>query len=167
MWTKQKKENPDVIEFLKSINMVESLRVRDALQGGRTETIVLSRRVRQELNEIMKYYDIISLYPWVMKYKSYPIGFPEYITENFVYDQYFYFGAMKATLIPPRRLYFPVLPGKVGKKLVFALCTSCAATKTKTCLHTDRERKMTGTWITEEIYKAVDRGNMDKNFESA
>jgi hypothetical protein len=159
MWTKQKKENPEVIQFLKSINMVESLRVRDALQGGRTETICLSRRVNELLNEKIKYYDIISLYPFVMKYKSFPIGFPQYITENFDYTQYFYFGPMKVTVLPPRKLFFPVLPAKVGNKLVFTLCPLCAASKTKVCLHSDKERLMTGAWISEEVYKAVEKGN--------
>jgi hypothetical protein len=140
------------------------LRAREALQGGRTETIALYRRINEQLNEFIKYLDVNSLYPYVMKFKSYPVGFPEYITENFNYALYFYFGIMKATLLPPRKLFFPVLPAKVGKKLVFTLCPVCAAEQTKMCLHTEKERLMTGVWVTGEIYLAVTKGVFERKF---
>jgi hypothetical protein len=158
-WMKLRKENPEIVAYLNSIHFVESLRAREALQGGRTETIALYRHIIEQLQEMIKYLDVNSLYPYVMKYKSYPIGFPDYITENFNYSLYFYFGIMKATLLPPRKLFFPVLPAKVGKKLVFTLCPVCADAQTKLCLHSEKERLMTGVWVTEEIYLAVKKGN--------
>ncbi|PRD25666.1 UNVERIFIED_CONTAM: hypothetical protein NCL1_40240 [Trichonephila clavipes] len=37
---------------------------------------------------------------------------------------------------------------------MFPLCRTCAETlNQKTCSHTEKERSITGTWVTEEIYE--------------
>jgi len=51
----------------------------------------------------------------------------------------------------PRKLRFPVLPARIGGKLLFVLCSACGNTKQERCDHNDNERKFKGTWVTEEV----------------
>ena len=45
------------------------------------------------------------------------------------------------------------------EKLVFTLCKTCAETRNENeCKHTDAERSFIGTWTTDEISKAIDKG---------
>ena len=99
-----------------------------------------------------------SEYPFVNKYKRYPIGHHVQITKNFqLIDQYF--GLIQCQVLPPRSLNLPVLPCRFSKKLTFALCRTCAETQqSTTCRHTDDERMLTGTWCTPEVMHAVSRG---------
>lgn len=55
-WLKLRKDNPEIKEFLKSINYVGSLNVRRALKGGRTNATTVHKRVGQ--HEKIKWYDI-------------------------------------------------------------------------------------------------------------
>jgi hypothetical protein len=41
---------------------------------------------------------------------------------------------------------------------VFALCQKCALENEKTCSHNEKERSLTGTWVSLEIQKAVELG---------
>ena len=60
--------------------------------------------------------------------------------------------------IPPRDLYFPVLPVRLEGKLLFPLCYTCTATTfLGICNHNDNERNMGGT-CSVEINKAVEMG---------
>ena len=44
-------------------------------------------------------------------------------------------------------------------KLLFALCKTCAETKQQeTCNHTDEERSFIGTWVSDELKKALEKG---------
>lgn len=45
-----------------------------------------------------------------------------------------------------------------GGKLTFPLCRSCVETLSNECHHNDEERCITGTWVTEELKKAVEKG---------
>lgn len=101
-----------------------------------------------------------SLYPYVCKYGKFVLQHPRIITENFLdLSAHPYEGVIKAVVLPPRKLLFPVLPARINKKLVFTLCSSCAVTLQQTeCKHTTDERKLIGTWITEELYAAISRG---------
>ena len=66
----------------------------------------------------------------------------------------------------PPKLYHPVLPVRVGEKLMFPLCKKCAEEelqkhwlgRTEVCSHTNDERAMIGTWCTPELHKAVELG---------
>ena len=63
----------------------------------------------------------------------------------------------------PRGLYHPVLPVrlKCGKsdKLLFPLCRTCAITQQQEkCDHTNDERAFTGTWCSNEIALALEKG---------
>lgn len=64
-------------------------------------------------------------------------------------------GLVKCTVLPPRNLYIPLLPAKINNKLVFTLCRVCAETKqTTVCTHTERQRALTGCWVSFELQKA-------------
>ena len=153
-WDRLCKEE-EVKEFIKSNEIKEPLSPRDAFFGGRTEAIKLYHEVKGD--EKIKYYDYTSLYPYVQKYCEYPIGHPEIITENFK-DLSNYFGFVKCKIIPPKKLFFPVLPARINGKLLFALCAICAENKHDNCRHSDDERCLDGTWCTLEINEAIKQG---------
>lgn len=70
-----------------------------------------------------------------------------------------YFGLIKCTVLPPRGLYHPVLPYRHDKKLMFPLCRVCCENlQQESCDHTNDERRLTGTWVTEEVKKAIEKG---------
>jgi len=96
---------------------------RNAYFGGRTE---IFRMVAPELKgEYYYYYDINSLYPFIMRNNSFPISKPMvYLTP----DKNIYMeneGITQARIITPDNLYVPVLPAKIkvktDNKLMFVL----------------------------------------------
>ncbi|CAF1015579.1 unnamed protein product [Brachionus calyciflorus] len=105
----------------------------------------------------MKYKDFTSLYPSVQKYCPYPVGHPNIVTENFG-DVRKYFGSIKCKILPPKKLYFPVLPARINNKLLFTLCQTCAVEQKKKCNHSIEERCIDGTWISLEIQEALNQG---------
>jgi G:T-mismatch repair DNA endonuclease (very short patch repair protein) len=149
------KEDDELKKFLKDFDIKLPLNVRDSFYGGRTEPFMLHYKCKE--NEQIKYYDITSLYPCVQKYEKFPIGHPKIIINNFnsIWD---YFGFAKLSIIPPRKLYVPVLPIKANGKLLFALCQTCANNNIEKCTHTDSERAIRGTYCTEEIKEAIRQG---------
>jgi len=148
--------NDELKEFIKK-NIISKLYPRDALYGGRTEAIRLFHEC--EDGEDIDYYDATSLYPSVQKEGPFPVGHPNLITENFDFSINAYFGLIKCTLLPPRQLYLPVIPARINKKLMFALCCKCATEfSNTTCEHQDQDRIINGTWVTLEVYKAVELG---------
>ena len=105
-----------------------------------------------------RYVDFTSLYPWCNKMTKTVVGRPHIITENF-YDISTYFGLIKCTVLPPRRLFHPVLPYRTQGKLMFPLCKTCADTCNQTpCTHSERERAIQGTWCSVELEKALEKG---------
>lgn len=102
------------------------------------------------------------MYPWVCKYSEFPIGHPTIITENFkpiTATEEPYKGLIKCLVLPPRRLYHPILPIRSGGKLVFPLCKPCANERNQhKCPHADRDRQFWGTWTHVEVYKAAQLG---------
>ena len=101
---------PDVDPELKPIDK------RDAFYGGRTETIQLYNNLP---NLKGKYVDFCSLYPTVNKFCEYPKGHPitlnnisieDYLNKINTKDRYF--GIIKCRILPPKKLYHPVLPYK-------------------------------------------------------
>ena len=78
-------------------------------------------------------------------------------------------------MLPPRKLCHPILSQRIkvvhkekeGKKknstayekLISTLCKACAETRNQNnCEHTDNERSFIGTWTTDEINKALEKG---------
>ncbi len=135
---------------------LEPLNPRESLYGGRTECTRLFYEVKGE--EKIRYYDFTSLYPFTNKYCMYPLSFPEIIICDFK-DVSEYFGLIRCTLQTPRKLLHPLLPTRYHGKLLFGLCRTCMEEQCQTdCPHTDEERKITGTWCTLEVVKAVELG---------
>ena len=129
---------------------------RDALFGGRTNACKLFAKVIKPGDKIL-YYDACSLYPLVMKYCSYPVGHPTVILKDFK-NVSEYYGLIKCKVLPPRDLYHPLLPVRVDKKLMFPLCYTCTQKRIPNCNHDENQRSFIGTWVTEEVTKAVELG---------
>ena len=153
-WTKSS-------EYKNSVKpeIVEPLNPRDAFFGGRTNTFKLWAKSSKKKK--MRYADVCSLYPTVQYYDFYPVGHPEKYIKPKSYDEN-WFGIIKCKILPPKKLYHPVLPVKVkmdkNEKLLFPLCLRCAEKKIRECLHSENERMITGTWSTIEVNKAIEKG---------
>jgi hypothetical protein len=82
-------------------------------------------------------------------------GHPEILTQDLGTDISKYFGVAKIKVLPPRRLFHPVLPFRSPEgKLVFALCRKCVESGNavkQTCSCTDTERMMTGIVTTSKL----------------
>ena len=163
-WEQQKKADPRVAEFVKTLPVIKPMNPRDAFFGGRTNASYLYYKVR--VGEEIRYVDYTSLYPWVNKNGMYPIGHPEFIYEPGTTDLSEYFGVALCTIVPPKHLFHPVLPYRCGGKLTFPLCRTCVEQdiakprheKSLSCDHTKDERALIGTWCTPELEKAVAMG---------
>lgn len=156
-WRKLKQTDPDVMSFMSTYSAPERLKPRDALFGGRTNAYKLYHKAAE--GERISYVDFTSLYPFVQSRKPYPIGHPEIIFKDFQ-DLENYFGLVKATVLPPRKLLHPVLPYRSCGKLMFPLCRTCVDEQCKImpCTHTDEERAISGTWVSLELLKAIEKG---------
>ena len=150
------------------------LNPRDCLYGGRTGNTV--EYYQASPHEKIKYVDVCSLYPWVCKYGKFPINHPlkivvgdakckEIISEAGGLKNID--GLIKCSVLPPQNLYHPVLPCKMNNKLLFVLCRSCGETlnQKSVCNHDEDERKLHGTWITDEVIKAVSLGYRITNIQ--
>ena len=64
------------------------------------------------------------------------------------------------SIVPPERLYHPVLPFRANKKLMFCVSRTCVKTSnTGECCHKiDEERDLTGTWVIDDVRLAVQKG---------
>lgn len=151
-------------EIEKYISSVEYLKVapldpRDAFMGGRTGVCKLYHKVGP--GEKILYYDVTSLYPYINKYGSYPLGTPKILlgkdlNNRTVFDVE---GLLKVDVLPPRQLYHPVLGVKLHNKLMFILCFKCAKDKNPDkCTHSDADRMFHGTYIANELRLAVQKG---------
>ena len=140
--------------------VVEPLNPRESFYGGRTNATKLLYDFKE--NEYGRYVDFCSLYPTVQYYKKYPIGHPVKIHNPKKYCKSWY-GLIKCKVLAPRGLYHAVLPQRIKvdsyEKLIFTLCKTCALTMNQNkCKHTDTQRSLIGTWTTDEVSKAVDKG---------
>ena len=155
-------KNKDFQKFAKNFNqeIVETLNPRDAFYGGRTNATKLLYNFKE--NECGRYVDFCSLYPTVQYYQKYPISHPTKIHNPNKYDKSWY-GIIKCKVLAPRKLYHPVLPQRIKvdsyEKLVFTLCKACAEPMNQNkCDHSDDERSFIGTWTTDEVNKAIEKG---------
>lgn len=149
-------KNPELQQFVSKLDLQERLDPRDSFFGGRTNAVKLHYTAKED--EKIQYYDFTSLYPLTNKYCRYPVGHPTIITNDFQ-DISNYFGLAKIKVLPPRKLYHPVLPYRSKGKLKFPLCRTCAdAENQNACTCSVEERVITGTWCTPEIQMAVKKG---------
>ena len=133
---------------------------REALYGGRCNSVKITDDINESKDKEIKNIDICSLYPFVCKHKSYPVGHPQVITTESIDMNNIrqYEGLVKCKVSPPDNLLHPVLPIHCNNKLLFPLCMKCAKESSNTCNHDQNERAMVGTWITFELFKALDMG---------
>ena len=149
------KADPGLKDFYEAREPYFPLKAREAFFGGRTNAIRLHCEASE--GKPLRYVDFTSLYPWVCKYGVFPLGhptvhYPETMPENVQ-------GLMRCKVLPPARLFHPVLPARINGKLLFPLCGTCAETQAQgTCTHTDEERALIGTWVTLELDKALEMG---------
>ena len=163
-WSRKKQEDAGVRRFVEQLVMVDPLEPRDAFFGGRTGAVALHHHVSP--GEKIYYVDVTSLYPWVNKTCEYPLGNPIIIFNPTVEEFPDYFGLAKVTILPPSKLFHPVLPVRSGGKLTFPLCAACVRDeqgrpllkRSATCRHSKRERMLQGTWCTPEINEALKVG---------
>ena len=163
-WDREVKTNPDLQQFLNTFEIVEPLQPRHAFFGGRTNAVKLHHTV--EPGEQIQYIDVTSLYPWVNKTQEYPVGHPEVLVNPEDQDIHHYFGVALVDILPPYKLYHPVLPFRHKGKLTFPLCRTCMEEempkplleKSHRCSHTPEQRTLRRTWCTPELIKAVEMG---------
>jgi len=161
-WAGEKKNDRALREKVASYDLGEPLKARDALFGGRTNGLKLFQETSPGTN-VIRYFDIKSLYPFVNARRAYPVAHPSILLEGFeplATAHLRYRGLIKCVILPPRHLYIPVLPIRTTqKKLLFALCRICAEEMNQNaCQHVDEERALRGTWPHVEVAKAVEKG---------
>ena len=72
-------------------------------------------------------------------------------------------GIIKCSVLPPRKLYHPVLPYNSNFKLMFPLCSACADTMNQgQCTQSEKERCIIVTWVVDEVREAVEMGYIVK-----
>lgn len=149
------RETKEMKQFLDTFDIVTDLEPRDAFFGGRVNGFKLFRDAQPD--ETIEFIDICSLYPYVMKFRRYPISHPTIIRENFE-DISNYFGLIKCKVLAPPNLYHAVLPIRVKSKLFFPLCKQCVTDNCSECRHSEEERAFWGTFSTIEVEKAIEKG---------
>ena len=161
------KRNAELKEFVDSVDLVTPLKIRDSFFGGRVSPVSLFHDAAED--EMIKYYDVTSLYSYVNVSTDYPTCHPEIITEQSKMDYTLkpYYGLVKLKVAPPRKLFIPVLPVRCNGKLKFPLCSQCARLElADPCNCSDSERAIVGTWTTEEVKVALKHGyNILKIYE--
>ena len=124
-WDDLSKHDPRLIQFLHTLEIVEPLDPRHAFYGGRTGATCLYHKTDEAKGEKVHYIDVTSEYPWVNKYRTYPVGRPQILTSPQIADLSDYYGIAKVDIVPPEELFNPVLPYRSGGKLTFPLCRTC------------------------------------------
>lgn len=174
---KELADDPDMKNFFETCQVLEPMDPRTgkfqqnheiqivflyilAFYGGRTNAVTLYCKAKAD--EIIEYSDVCSLYPYSNKYGEYPVGHPKILTENFekiTMEHRPYNGLIKVKILPPKRLLHPLLPYRANHKLTFPLCRTCVETQQcSKCLHNEDERALVGTWVSLEVYKALELG---------
>jgi len=135
------------------------LRTRDALYGGRTEAKCLYRKARG--NETIQYVDVMSLYPYIFKYFKFPIGHTVIHVGDACRDIEACLsmeGLFRCSIVPPDKLYHPVILYRYNNKLMFCQCRKCVPISSEECTHTeDEDRALTGTRVMDEVRLAVQK----------
>jgi very-short-patch-repair endonuclease len=161
----EKKQNKELkLFFLEHIRNLKNSKIRPPLDpresfyGGRTCTAKLFHQIDENVNEKIYYYDVTSLYPYVVKRMKFPVGHPERIVKNFGSDINRYEGFVFCKVLPPSDILFPVLPTRIKNKLMFTLCYKCAIYTTHSkCNHNENDRALIGTFTTMELKKAIEK----------
>lgn len=185
---KELKVNAQMKEFFEQQCWDSSpLDPRDGFFGGRVHPTRMYSK--PEPGEEIKHFDVVSLYPYVLR-KEYPVGeAPSIITwkdlpgglhkpPNWKEGKDLpYKGLYKVRVLPPKDLFFPVLPLRDDQRLLFALCRKCAEESRKAspykdpsptdCTHSEKERAFVTTTTHIELADALDHGYRILNFIEA
>ena len=91
---------------------------------------------------------------------KFPVCHPKvYVSADCPPDRLAREGIIKCKVLPPRKLYHPVLPYKSNSKLMFLLVSACADRMNQgPYTLSDEERCIVGAWVVDEVRKAVDMG---------
>ena len=155
------KKDETARQIVAGLEIHEPFKLHDALKGGRTNGIKLYCKIDPQREKI-RYYDVKSLYPYIMKNRLYPVGHPVVITENFeplstVHVRYK--GLIACTVLAPKNLYIPLLHYTCRGKLMFPLCKACCEAESQTsCTHPAQDRAFYGIYTHVELEKAVALG---------
>ena len=157
----RQKKLKDLQNIYEDYKKWENLNPRDSFYGGRTNAITLFKKPNP--GETIRYVDFTSLYPWVCKYGLFPVGHPiVYYKDdpNMPTSVELIQGLVKCTVLPPTKLFHPVLPYRYNQKLTFPLCRSCVEGQQQSICHHEsvKERALTGTWVSLELKKALALG---------
>jgi len=133
------------------------INIPDALYGGRTKATKTYYRVKE--GSKIHYADVIRLYPHICKYGNFPLDHSKvYVGADCPPDCLHREGIIKCKVLPTRKLYHPVHPYKGNYNLMFPLFSACADKINRgNCTHSD-ERCIVGTWVVDEVRKAVEIG---------
>ncbi|XP_071113222.1 uncharacterized protein [Haliotis cracherodii] len=156
-FTKMQQEDSALRAFLQGphcIHVPGPLNPHDAYYGGRTNAARLCYEALE--GETIKYIDICSLYPYICKTGAFPTGHTTLLHQPPVDTLFELKGLIECCVLPPKRLYHPLLPYRSGGKLLCPLCRTCADTRSDSpCKHKDEERSWVGTYATVELHEAV------------
>ncbi|CAL2042901.1 unnamed protein product [Caenorhabditis brenneri] len=156
------KEVPGMAEFFENNEAKELLQLQRALVGGRTEVFKLCENNQKKT---IRFVDVVSLYPTVMKHYLYPIGIPTNVPPSKIKvpitnpDDLPFRGFLHCKILALQDLLLPVIGDKSSGKLVFGLCRKCSMTQNQgECWHSVEERAFTGVYCTPELHRAISRG---------
>lgn len=160
------KMNPHIDDALNKhdfIKYADNLNFSSAKFGGRTEVGASYLSCESNPNLRIRYLDFISLYGSCMLSYPFPIGAPTCrlkYDECKAYDFFSKAGLVKALVLPPQDLHWPILPAKINNLLMFTLCYTCASEQNvmRTCLHPPLARALCGTWTILEMREALKFG---------
>jgi len=146
-WECEFEERPELLTH--PIVSQSPLCTRYALYGGRTEAMQLHYKVHE--NETIQYVEVMIHYPYFCKYFTFPVGHPRIHVGDACKDMVACLhmeGLILCTIVPPQKLYHPVLPFRCNKNS----CSVCVE-------HTeDAERALTGTLLMDDVRLAVEKG---------
>ncbi len=174
LYLEQRKQN-EMAYFLKNVfqpHPLKRLCPRSCVRGAYSDVYALKWTEKLFPNEDFHFYDVNGLYSYVAitfpyftsKYKII-IG-PDlkniHLNNNiFYYNGKQMYGTMLITLLPPRKLFLPILLMKTAEgKSINTLCSKCAETNNLTllCNHSDNERAITESYFISEISYALQQG---------
>lgn len=143
----------------KSIDIQPCMTKSSALYGGRTETFTTYYHTQGA--EQIKYVDINSMYGFVMKKCTFPLGHPTVYRDpeklaSLDFTQVV--GIANIRVLPCDNIFHPCLPYRTNHKLTFPLCATCADTNQQTpCHHSDNQRAWVGCYTNFEIALALEK----------
>uniref|UniRef100_A0A914Z3G8 DNA-directed DNA polymerase n=1 Tax=Panagrolaimus superbus TaxID=310955 RepID=A0A914Z3G8_9BILA len=169
------KEDDSIKKWVESRPDTSCIDLRASLQGGRTGPSRLSAKSVVG-KEIIKYFDICSLYPFICSFFDLPIHHPRIVAGSQPYrtPEDVPFGLIKCKVLAPNQK-IPTLGVKRHSMLIFANCNKCIELYGKpdkkkpkknvgriSCTCTDEEREMVVTVTSEELKFAMMTGTVVK-----